>query len=1766
MKAKEYIIQKLVNIGKKHRWMKYPMLALVSLISLFFLIIEKCMERPKRAVIALVCFVLIVSQSWYLISIASDPNESVATGNSVSNENSLNGVSEEENLLGVNVNSVGASSNENPTYTIYFKGMAHGTSDFSISIEDADFPEGGYALPEQSGLPTDAGTVTDSCYKLAGWAATTEDAASGNTISGKYQKSDFGTNKNITVYAYWQVQAYEVTYAPDFNPVTEDGEAGVSNVVSVPIVGGTAPQIIPGDQGYIRNGYSFDTWNVEVDGRIVNECPATGWTITGITDPHITLKPKWIPHTYTISFAGGDTDVTGSMESVSATYGTAGELPLNQFSKIGYTFAGWLGEDGEHYNDGASVLNLTAVDRDDFTMTAQWRYQSAIASKTNLSFEYSDSVNESINLYHSTEGDGQFEPTLIGVSGETVKGTVTKDNFEPLTGIHVGVAENEITLSAAAVDTVTLENSPITLTFNIHDKQHDVTDTSISIVIQLNKKELSVTGVRYKEKEYDGTAEFPIGSIWYTDGIRVNDATKTEITGITVNNDGQIGTFIDAKAGNNKTFTVNNIYISGENKDYYTIPSSATFTGENGGTIKKVTVDVTPVLDKTGDSWIYTGETPRFTVEVDAEDVPELVRERDVAEIIKTMKDNQGAFTTGDYSLSSYSFDAEHTYPVGIDKTKVSLENYDLSVTPGTLLVKHPAVQDADYRITGDQLEGSDWYYNKGYINVSDAEPVISAVGTQFNKIRITNNPEDKAKTYEASMFSDTVSVSEAMATTSSQKLYIQMANTSGAVTALKEVSVRVDVTAPVIDSANITLVTPDNNDAKGLIRFLKFGNFFNQKLKITVPVTDALSGADTLTYYLGSDTSATSTGELKIKNGTATFEISPNYKGEILLIAKDVAGNKQSLKLQIDGSATLWVIEDTAPDVSVTPTDNNGNTAFFGEDTFYKSVSVDVQVTDVDAGVSHIIWNIKCNGELIEENTIQALPEEYSETLKEEYVFNRKFTESGAYEIALIAYDNAGNASEEETVSFVVDGTAPEITVTPEDYDEYWSESKEITFTVTDTESGVDLLTLKNKDGATLTFDAVEGMEDTYTFTVTEKGIYTIKAIDRAGNFVSLPLEFTKVSSEIPDNPVVTIEPEIPEDVEDISTYWFAENPTITITEPATTPDGTAIVTYYHIWEEGTTEPTYDNKRAVAPFQLPGEGIWNLRVWAETESGKQNVYESEEDGLYQIRYDCTAPLISDIVITGNGTKSQINFKITEVDSGLTKLEAIYNDNEESAQTLLFEYKGNGTYTASFTASMKGSYTIKATDVAGNIGWADAFEPMNIVVTGITGNADKGITVVGQVTAGTFDVSTITVKYGKEGEELSINADDLLVTTDSDGNKSFTAKLTQLAEDTRYRFMITALTVDGESCDYTGAFKTGIADAVGVNVVGTVIDETLAADDTSLISVMLYENDAVIQSRNVKSGGSFIFTSVPDGLYTIRATNGNRTAIQGVAISNNTIIEPTSNIQLVLRDGQATDVIYEDTSIPQFTISGLENLFNDTTNFGSAQDLAVIQAGGMVEFCMKVNGLSEEEVSENDLSKIQYNMTKNETVAMYLDLSIWKRATGAYGLISESQVTSIAGGKTVRVVIPLSVDLASKQGLSVIRVHDGNVERLVDVDTNPNTYTFESALFSTYALVYIDDAKTTSTDAPTTGSDNNSTTDNNSTATTGTEQNGNNNTGQPGGSTSDISKQPNTNQTVGQSGSSSPKTGDGTPIILIGIVMVMASLAGLGLLKNKKRQ
>ncbi|MCM1495638.1 MAG: YDG domain-containing protein [Bacteroides sp.] len=1757
MKAKEYIIQKLVDLGKKHKWMKYPMLALVSLISFFFLVLEKCMERPKRAVIALVCMVLIISQSWYLISIAEDPTGEGQPG--TGNESGITDIMAVDDLAdpddsadpGDNAGE-GTEPGDGTTATESETGSDVGNAKVTFVINNQSSYGGLTTLnPIPISNLTGGGTYTlpavqtadPNCWAFTGWRIKNESGRPITELTKAILEADgtkSSSSENYTFYLYAECRriAYRVTYEYNGSQVSE----------YAPTDAGGAIQLSSNDSLFFRSGFTYDGWYIN-GVQTAASYRKLGAAIT-LTDD-ITAIPAWVGNRYFIRFASGHATATGTMADQELRYRDPPlyePLNLNEFKRVGYAFAGWQTVvSSSILADGAEVSNLSTTEDDVITMTATWQYDYAGLSKDSFDFDYTETVdadNGKVIVNHQNVGGGDFDVKLSGVQGTTLDGEVNKDNLVSVTGLDVLCSvlgdQNAIVFLTDSEGIRTV--GEVVLSFEITDKNNvDDSGNPITvyrnITVRLHPKQLEITGVSNASKVYDGTSWIEVGDIRFT-GAR-------EGADLVVHSDKQSGYFTDPNVGTGKDITVN-LSIYGNDAKYYRIKDDAsevTIPGEIcNGTITKRPIGVTtaPVYPD-GRDYYLTGEEPEYTSVIHVEDLPADLAATDETLILNAIKGNYTCDYKPNYSAGEFA--------VLIDTNRITLQNYSLTVTPGTLTVQQETpVERLDYTVEGQHMTdsaGKLWYWGEN--------PRVVPTGVKgYNMVYLTNDPSAKAVTYDASRFRQEAYITEAMCSQNAT-LYVQLANSkTHAVTSMESLEVYVDTTAPVIDTDKIEITTVNTGTFGKIGNFLSFGNFFKESIMITIPVSDALSGANSLTYYLGG--SIWETGVvIPVRDGKATITVPIKYKGTIALTARDNAGNSSTLAdlIGVDGS-TYWVVENEAPAIRAYAVDLEGKPAYSGEDLYYRAVKLTASVTDQDAGVAYVIWNITKDGQTIAEENKQVVSD--TNRLLTSYDFERMFEESGAYTVSATAYDNAENMSlPTEVFRFSIDGTAPVVQVSPADYDESWGMEKVITFTVTDTESGMDMLTLLDDDNQPHPYTAVEGTANTYTFTVTRKGTYTIKATDRAGNVAEVPLEFTRVSSEVPDTPNIITNPAEPEHIE---TGWFTSNPEIRILEPDETTDGTMITTYYRLWEEGAEEPS-DSQIVDGSFQLPKEGIWNIRAWAETESGMR----SASDAVYRIGYDGTAPVISDIIIGGSGTASRVLIRVTEPASGLAKLQAVYNKQEDSARDLTFTYAGNGVYTAEFMAAMAGSYSVRATDAAGNTAYAEAFEPMNIVITRITGNVEEGMLVTGRVESGTFAVESLTVQYGLAAQEPATDAESLIVTTDADGNKAFTAKFTQLNADSQYRFLITAYTTTGEHCNYTGAFKTEIRRAEGISVAGTVLDETMRDGDDSAISVVLYSGNDIVQFQNVKNEEAFIFTNVPDGSYVVRAIHGNRSAGMGIVVRNGAVVEPTDSIRLVLRDGQSVSVEYGKPGTPSVSVSGLENIFDDTTNFGSDQDFAIINAGGVVEFCMEINGLSESEVPPSDMELIRRSLGNKERVASYMDFSIWKRNVGAFGIISQQQVSSIAGGKSVRLVIPLGADIAGRENLYVLRVHNGIVERLADLDSDPYTYTIESTLFSTYALVYTDNS-ITNTDSTGNGGGNGSGTG------TGTG-NGSGSGGQDGngsgGTMTDIGRMPNSNGVVSASGTS-PRTGDEMPVVWISMLGIIAAAAGTMLFKNKKNQ
>ncbi len=237
-------------------------------------------------------------------------------------------------------------------------------------------------------------------------------------------------------------------------------------------------------------------------------------------------------------------------------------------------------------------------------------------------------------------------------------------------------------------------------------------------------------------------------------------------------------------------------------------------------------------------------------------------------------------------------------------------------------------------------------------------------------------------------------------------------------------------------------------------------------------------------------------------------YSFSEDGEYTVSVSARDEAGNKAADR-QI-----RFAIDSTAPSITL-----GGIT----EGEYYReNVTLQVQVRESfydDARVQ-----IKVIKE--EEGTVREyeLPEMslYAGESRASY----SFTEEGAYTIEASAVDAAGNVAEVKTLSFILDKTAPEVSI--EGFENHLITDKNVTalFRVTDFYyQGMDIRAkikktdIEGNDTETAVyFDPMRGRLAEMTEELTEDGKYTLylTATDRAGNTSSLSKNFI-IDTQVP-------------------------------------------------------------------------------------------------------------------------------------------------------------------------------------------------------------------------------------------------------------------------------------------------------------------------------------------------------------------------------------------------------------------------------------------------------------------------------------------------------------------------------------------------------------------------------------------------------------------------------------------------------------------------
>ena len=188
--------------------------------------------------------------------------------------------------------------------------------------------------------------------------------------------------------------------------------------------------------------------------------------------------------------------------------------------------------------------------------------------------------------------------------------------------------------------------------------------------------------------------------------------------------------------------------------------------------------------------------------------------------------------------------------------------------------------------------------------------------------------------------------------------------------------------------------------------------------LEITVPITEAGSGIENVSYTLIPETGGSgTTGHATVQKAsggnsadyTAVIYVTPDFKGRIRIAATDKAGNASDTKtIGTDGSGIQGVIvEDNAPEITFSV--NGGEVQ-----KEYKEVpTVDVTVKDdrgnaVSAGLASVTYQIGNEAE-------NALQEDFATSLKTEVSFSilKEMIPADGGVIIVRATDNAGNQSE---------------------------------------------------------------------------------------------------------------------------------------------------------------------------------------------------------------------------------------------------------------------------------------------------------------------------------------------------------------------------------------------------------------------------------------------------------------------------------------------------------------------------------------------------------------------------------------------------------------------------------------------------------------------------------------------------------------------------------------------------------------------------------
>lgn len=346
--------------------------------------------------------------------------------------------------------------------------------------------DGTYVLTQtETGKSPFGSTVNADEISFAGFTVN-------KNVSGTVSSGVIDSDNNLTLKLYYTRNTYDAKWMSyDGSTVLATTKVKFGDTIK-------APTTFNADN--TRPGYALTGW-LDVE---YGKMSADGATLYAKT------SGIWTAANYTVAFSGNGA-TSGTMQSLSLTYGQSKALTSNAFKKTGYVFNGWNTKadgTGTKYSDQETVLNLATSGT--VTLYAQWIAGNSTSYKVEHYFE---------DLTGKFVVDNSKTQSFTGVTNSTVNASeITVDGF-------TFDSNNALNVKSATVNANGSTVLKLYYTRNSYDLVFDFNNSTIKTMVDIKEVD-EETGKEYVVGSEVGNFSFPDITVSVKHGQTISDAVK----------------------------------------------------------------------------------------------------------------------------------------------------------------------------------------------------------------------------------------------------------------------------------------------------------------------------------------------------------------------------------------------------------------------------------------------------------------------------------------------------------------------------------------------------------------------------------------------------------------------------------------------------------------------------------------------------------------------------------------------------------------------------------------------------------------------------------------------------------------------------------------------------------------------------------------------------------------------------------------------------------------------------------------------------------------------------------------------------------------------------------------------------------------------------------------------------------------------------------------------------------------------------------------